>query len=210
MFLWTCLKSAPDNLILHLKRFDFDLNDFSRKKVHDNFEFPETIDMGLYNVDHLSDPLRPHTEDLFDLVGVVVHFGNCENGHYYSYIRKRPGPTANGSPSWLNFNDYEVDPFNPAEIPQKAFGGMTEDSYTRQLKMFSAYMLFYQRRSAIAQDQQRWTSLSQRQPPRVEVPRPIQDDIDYNNELFIREYCLFDPYHSAFIRQLHGASRGDQ
>ncbi|KAF3033433.1 hypothetical protein E8E12_003281 [Didymella heteroderae] len=203
----TCLKSAPNNLIFHLKRFDFDLNDFSRKKVHDNFEFPETIDMGLYNVDHLSDSSKPHTEDLFDLVGVVVHFGNCENGHYYSYIRKRPCPTGNTSPTWLNFNDYEVDPFNPAEIPQKAFGGVVEDSYTRQYKMYSAYMLFYQRRTAIAQDQQRWTVSSQRQPPRVEVPRPIQNDIDLKNEIFIREYCLFDPNHSAFVRQLHGASR---
>lgn len=203
----TCLKSAPDNLIFHLKRFDFDLSDFSRKKVHDNFEFPETIDIGLYNVDHLGDPSKPHTEDLFDLVGVVVHFGNCENGHYYSYIRKRPCPTGNASPTWLNFNDYEVDPFNPAEIPQKTFGGMVEDPYTHQYKMYSAYMLFYQRRSAIAQDQRQWTISSQRQPPRVEVPRPIKDEIDLRNEIFIREYCLFDSYHSAFVRQLHAASR---
>lgn len=163
--------------------------------------------MGLYNVDHLSDPAKPHTEDLFDLVGVVVHFGNCENGHYYSYIRKRPCPTGSGSPTWLNFNDYEVDPFNPAEIPQKAFGGMAEDSYTQQYKMYSAYMLFYQRKSAITQDQQRWTISSQRQPPRVDIPQPIQEDIDLQNEMFIREYCLFDSHHSAFIRQLHGMSR---
>jgi len=203
----TCLKTAPDNLIFHLKRFDFDLNDFSRKKVHDNFEFSETIDMGLYNVEHLSDPSKPHAEDLFDLVGVVVHFGNCENGHYYSYIRKRPCPTGNGSPTWLNFNDYEVDPFNPAEIPQKAFGGVVEESYTGQYKMYSAYMLFYQRKSAITQDQQRWTVSSQRQPPRVEVPQTIQEDIDLQNEMFLREYCLFDSHHSAFVRQLHGASR---
>ncbi|KAF1925634.1 uncharacterized protein M421DRAFT_7661 [Didymella exigua CBS 183.55] len=203
----TCLKSAPDNLIFHLKRFDFDLTDFSRKKVHDNFDFPETIDVGLYNVEHLSDPSKPHTEDLFDLVGVVVHYGNCENGHYYSYIRKRPCPTSNASPTWLNFNDYEVDPFNPAEIPQKTFGGMAEDPYSHQFKMYSAYMLFYQRRSAIAQDQQQWTISSQRQPPQVEVPQSIKNDVDLKNEMFVREYCLFDPYHSAFVRQLHGASR---
>lgn len=203
----TCLKSAPDNLIFHLKRFDFDLSDFSRKKVHDNFEFPETIDIGLYNVDHLSDPSKPHSEDLFDLVGVVVHFGNCENGHYYSYIRKRPCPTGNGSPTWLNFNDWEVDPFNPAEIPQKTFGGILEDPYSHQVKMYSAYMLFYQRRSAIAQDQRQWTVTSQTEPPRVEVPHPIQNDVDLQNEIFIREYCLLDPHHSAFVRQLHGASR---
>ncbi|XPS80524.1 Ubiquitinyl hydrolase 1 [Ascochyta lentis] len=203
----TCLKSAPDNLIFHLKRFDFDLTDFSRKKVHEHFGFPEAIDIGLYNVDHLSDPTKPRTEDFFDLVGVVVHFGNCENGHYYSYIRKRPCPTGEASPTWLNFNDQEVDPFDPAEIPQKTFGGATDDGYNRQFKLYSAYMLFYQRRTAIAKDQQQWTVASQAQPPKVEIPRSIEHDVDLENELFIREYCVLDPYHSAFVRQLHNVSR---
>lgn len=203
----TCLKRAPDNLIFHLKRFDFDFNDFSRKKVNEHFAFPDSIDIGLYNVEHLSDPSKPHQEDYFDLVGVVVHFGNCENGHYYSYIRKRPDPSDGDSPVWLNFNDELVDPFDPAEIPQKAFGGLTDNSYTRQYKMYSAYMLFYQRRTAIATDQQRWTVSSQAQPPKVAIPQPIKNDIDLQNEVFIREYCLFDPYHSAFVRHLHGASR---
>ena len=73
--------------------------------------------------------------------------------------------------------------------------------------MYSAYMLFYQRKTAIASDQQQWTVSSQAQPPKVQVPRPIEDDISLKNEIFIREYCLFDPHHSAFVRQLHGASR---
>ena len=203
----TCLKSAPDNLIFHLKRFDFDLTDFSRKKVHEHFAFPESIDIGLYNVDHLSEPSKPHIADMFDLVGVVVHFGNCENGHYYSYIRKRPGTFGDALPTWLNFNDEQVDPFDPAEIPQKAFGGFVEDGYTRQYKMYSAYMLFYQRRTAIAGDQQEWVVSPQTQPPQVEVPLPIRHDIELTNDTFIREYCLFDPHHSAFVRHLHSASQ---
>ncbi|KZM26818.1 Ubiquitinyl hydrolase 1 [Ascochyta rabiei] len=203
----TCLKTAPDNLIFHLKRFDFDLTDFSRRKVHEHFGFPEAIDIGLYNVEHLGDPTKPHTEDFFDLVGVVVHFGNCENGHYYSYIRKRPRPTGDASPTWLNFNDQEVDPFDPAEIPQKTFGGATDDGYNRQYKLYSAYMLFYQRRTAIENDQQRWAVSSQAQPPKVEIPRSIEHDIDLENELFLREYCILDPYHSAFVRQLNNTSR---
>jgi ubiquitin carboxyl-terminal hydrolase 34 len=200
----TCLKSAPDNLIFHLKRFDFDFSDFTRKKVNDPFAFPHSIDIGRYNVEHLSNPAEPHTEDWFDVVGVVVHFGNCENGHYYSYIRKRPTPSGD---VWLNFNDEQVDPFDPAEIAQKTFGGFVENTYNRQYKMYSAYMLFYQRRSAIESDQQRWTTSSQVQPMKVDVPQSIKKEIDFNNNAFIREYCLFDPNHSAFVRHLHGASR---
>lgn len=200
----TSLKSAPDNLIFHLKRFDFDFSDFTRKKVNDSFAFPHSIDIGLYNVKHLSNPSEPHTEDWFDLVGVVVHFGNCENGHYYSYIRKRPTPSGD---VWLNFNDEQVDPFDPAEVAQKTFGGFVDNSYNRQYKMYSAYMLFYQRRSAIESDQQRWTASSQVQPMKVDVPQSIKKEIEFNNNTFIREYCLFDPNHSAFVRHLHGASR---
>ncbi|KAJ4986384.1 ubiquitin carboxyl-terminal hydrolase [Stagonosporopsis vannaccii] len=203
----TCLKSAPDNLIFHLKRFDFDLTDFSRRKVHEHFAFPQSIDIGLYNVDHLSEPSRPHKADIFDLVGVVVHFGNCENGHYYSYIKKRPCLSGDGSPTWLNFNDEQVDPFDPAEIPQKAFGGVVEDGYTRQYKMYSAYMLFYQRRTGITGDQQESTVSRQTQPPKAQVPLPVRHDIELQNDAFIREYCLFDPHHSAFVRHLHGLSR---
>ncbi|KAH6625648.1 hypothetical protein C7974DRAFT_396461 [Boeremia exigua] len=189
----TCLKSAPDNLIFHLKRFDFDLTDFSRKKVHEHFAFPESI--------------LPHKADVFELVGVVVHFGNCENGHYYSYIRKRPCPAGDVSPTWLNFNDELVEPFNPAEIPQKAFGGLFEDGYTRQYKMYSAYMLFYQRRTAIVSDEQSLTVSLRPEPPKVEIPQAIRQEIDLQNEAFIREYSLFDLHHSAFIRQLYGMSR---
>ncbi len=194
-------------MIFHLKRFDFDLTDFSRKKVHEHFAFPESIDIALYNVEHLSDSSKPHKEDVFDLVGVVVHFGNCENGHYYSYIRKRPCPDDDASPTWLNFNDELVDPFDPAEIPQKAFGGYTEDGYTRQYKMYSAYMLFYQRRTAFTSDRQSWIIPSITEPPKVEVPQHIKQEIDLMNGTFIREYCLFDPHHSAFVRQLHGTSK---
>jgi ubiquitin carboxyl-terminal hydrolase 34 len=203
----TCLKDVPDNLIFHLKRFDFDLNDLSRKKIHEHFEFPETLDVGLYNIDHLSDPSKPHVEDLFDLVGVVVHFGNCENGHYYSYIRKRPCPPGDTASTWLSFNDQDVDPFDSAEIPHKTFGGSSDDGYTRQYKLFSAYMLFYQRRTAIEKDQKQWAVSSQGRSPKVAIPQHFQAEIQTKNRACLREYCLFDPNHSAFVRQLQTASR---
>ena len=203
----TCLKDVPDNLIFHLKRFDFDLNDLSRKKIHDQFEFPDTIDVGLYNIDHLSDPTKPHVEDIFDLVGVVVHFGNCENGHYYSYIRKRPCPEGGAASTWLHFNDSDVDPFDRDEIPHRAFGGPSDDGYTRSYKLYSAYMLFYQRRTAIEKDQRQWAISSQEREPKVAIPQHLEDEINNRNKEFIREYCLFDPNHSAFVRQLYAASR---
>jgi ubiquitin carboxyl-terminal hydrolase 34 len=144
---------------------------------------------------------------MFDLVGVVVHFGNCENGHYYSYIRKRPCPEGDPTSTWLNFNDADVEPFDSTEIPDRAFGGTSDDGYTRTYKLYSAYMLFYQRRSAIEKDQRQWAVSSQEREPKVAIPRHLEDEINARNTEFIREYCLFDSNHSAFVRKLHAASR---
>ncbi|CAO2651506.1 Nn.00g040760.m01.CDS01 [Neocucurbitaria sp. VM-36] len=202
----TCLKEVPDNLIFHLKRFEFDLNDFSRRKIYDHFEFPPSIDISAYHVDHLSDPSKPCKEDMFDLVGVLVHTGNCENGHYYSYIRERPCPTG-GTSTWVEFDDSNVGPFDPADIAQKAFGGAIDEAYGRTMKNYSAYMLFYQRRTALENDQRQWVTTTKEQALKVPVPQPLQREVDVNNDLFIREYCLFDPSHSKFVRQLHAASR---
>ena len=41
----TCIKYLPDQLIISLKRFEFDFEQFRRVKVNDFFEFPCTIDM---------------------------------------------------------------------------------------------------------------------------------------------------------------------
>jgi ubiquitin carboxyl-terminal hydrolase 34 len=205
----TCFKDAPDNLIFHLKRFEFDLNDFSRRKIYDHFAFPIALDISPYKIDHLADPSRPRKEDWYDLVGVLVHTGTCENGHYYSYIRERPCSNKSSAPgTWIEFNDSDVGPFDPAEIAERTFGGFTEvEGYIRQTKQFSAYMLFYQRRAAVEEDQRRWITSSSDRAPHIAVPMLFEEETNINNELFIREYSLFDPVHARFLRQLHATSK---
>ncbi|KAF2270231.1 hypothetical protein CC78DRAFT_574360 [Lojkania enalia] len=197
----TCLKDVPDNLIFHLKRFDFDLVDMRRAKINDHFEFPVQIDVSPYNVDHLGDPSKPRKEDIFELVGVLVHQGTSENGHYYSYIRERPCPSGSMT-SWVEFNDRDVDTFDHQSIPYHAFGGFYDEQYPRQQKQFSAYMLFYQRKTAIEKDHGEYISSPHCGPPRVPIPRQLEQEISRDNEDFVREYCLFDPNHSRFVRQI--------
>ncbi len=40
-----CVGNLPDNLILHLKRFEFDLEYLRRTKVYDFCEFPTMLNM---------------------------------------------------------------------------------------------------------------------------------------------------------------------
>ena len=57
----------------------------------------------------------------YQLIGVVVHTGTAEGGHYYSFIRDRSSPQ--GHDQWFLFNDAEVKPFDPAQIASECFGG---------------------------------------------------------------------------------------
>jgi ubiquitin carboxyl-terminal hydrolase 34 len=187
--------------MFHLKRFDFDLVEMRRSKINDQFDFPTLINMSPFKIDHLSDPSQPCEEDIFELVGVLVHQGTSENGHYYSYIRERPCPSGSMT-QWLEFNDREVDRFDHLSIPHSTFGGFFEETYPRQHKSFSAYMLFYQRRSAIEKDHTEYMGSSMSGIAKVPVPASLDKAIQDDNEAFIREYSIYDPYHTKFARQV--------
>ena len=57
----------------------------------------------------------------YELVGVTVHTGTADGGHYYSFIRDRTHTTKRDK--WFLFNDAEVKPFDPNQIPAECFGG---------------------------------------------------------------------------------------
>lgn len=103
----------------------------------------------------------------YDLYGVVVHCGSAFTGHYYSYIRERPGSSAeigggssgsssgSGSepPRWYCFDDKDVTAWDIYNLEADCYGGRaSQDSgRVRQRgpeveRAHSAYMLFYERR----------------------------------------------------------------
>ncbi|MCO5596319.1 hypothetical protein L7F22_050380 [Adiantum nelumboides] len=186
-----CVKSLPHTLVIHLKRFDFDYETMQRLKLKDRFEFPTHIDMKPYTVEGLalretqthsvlspkgvietSDMankmddatflLKPDSYYHYDLVGVVVHSGTAFAGHYYSYIKQRPGdhPLNCGhghSGGWIAFDDKNVEPYDAKDLEKDCFGGRyTVDVYDNFSKTTapqefdrpnSAYMLLYERSS---------------------------------------------------------------
>jgi len=48
-----CIQTPPNNLILHLKRFDFDLDNGIKIKINDHFEFPSSLDIFDFTVEGL-------------------------------------------------------------------------------------------------------------------------------------------------------------
>lgn len=198
-----CFKDVPDNLIFHLKRFEYDVATGMRSKINDKFEFPEHIDMTPYNVEYLKDSRQTTTPDIFNLVGVLVHSGTTDSGHYYSYIRERPINPAQTS-TWLEFNDADVNRFDPSHIPDQCFGGLSEGTFPhmRYHKPWNAYMLFYQRASSMEAEQQKFAPIPMDVPVKEAVPSDLQQQISLENTKWIRRFCLFDPEHAKFAKAL--------
>ncbi|RVD85691.1 uncharacterized protein DFL_004002 [Arthrobotrys flagrans] len=195
----TCLKQIPNQVIFHLKRFEFDLRTMNRSKINDVFEFPTRIDLHPYSIDALNGTQQGEVaNDEFELVGVLVHSGTAETGHYYSYIKDREGKTIEGVPMWFEFNDADVSLFDPSTIPYNCFGGPdtlpAKDGLLPHsfMKPYSAYMLFYERVA------------SQPQQPRapIQVEPELYKTIFEENENALRRYCLFDTCHLDFVSGL--------
>ena len=179
-----------------------------RSKINDAFEFPEQIDMAPYHVDYLKDGGESALTDVFNLVGVLVHSGTAESGHYYSYIQERPSGSASGK-TWVEFNDIDVVPFDSSHIPDQCFGGFNESSgySSRYLKSWNAYMLFYERCAPkLSYDETQSPELLG-VPAKSSMPSAIEIPVAVQNANWLRTYCMFDPAHAAFVRQLLEQSR---
>lgn len=106
----TCIKKLPKFLCIQLKRFDYDWESNRSLKFDDYFEFPRKLDVSPYmyesiNKVRVSTSISEEPEDsnsqntqpmdidttkkevMYDLVGIVVHSGQANAGHYYSFIK---------------------------------------------------------------------------------------------------------------------------
>ena len=101
----------------------------------------------------------------YELVGIVVHSGQANAGHYYSYIKERRSnglrnrqTTKNHSSNaeqhgrWFKFNDTTVEEFDMSEenIAAECFGGtykakkVSSNLPEDRQRYWNAYMLFYE------------------------------------------------------------------
>ncbi|KAI9274170.1 hypothetical protein BY458DRAFT_454752 [Sporodiniella umbellata] len=109
----------PKNLVIHLKRFAFDLERCAMRKVHQHVNFPAKIDMAPF----VSKERRIQAAT-YKLYAVLVHDGHsCDSGHYYAYVRTPSG-------NWTMINDDIVSQVSEQEVLSQ-----------------KAYMLFYEQKN---------------------------------------------------------------
>lgn len=188
-----CLGEVPDNLTFCLKRFEYDAMGLWNSKVNDRFEFPTVIDMAAYKKEHVENPDAKVNPDLFELVGVIVHQGTVNAGHYWSYVR------LGGSTDWVRLEDRKTDPWKMEETDVAWFGG------AGGLKGTNGYVLFYRRSRCIAEEARlvKRPACSPIQaacmPPRVEVPPHLAHRMTDHNSFVFRIEQLFDDQFLSFM-----------
>ncbi|KAK8895809.1 Ubiquitin carboxyl-terminal hydrolase 34 [Tritrichomonas musculus] len=118
------IEEAPPILVIHLKRFEYLMKTYERKKLNDRFTFPTDL-----NIDKIS---QNPTNTNYKLVGIVIHSGTAIGGHYTSFIKKKANKP---NSQWWKFNDIEVCPISTEDVESAAYGSQQQSS--------SAYVLFY-------------------------------------------------------------------
>ena len=141
-------KTLPRILIFVLKRIEFDYHTMTKTKINDYYEFPLSFDMTNYTDDYLNNPQSYDSNKVnnnYKLKGFVVHSGDSNQGHYYSFI------CDNNTNEWYTFNDISVDKFNIDHLKKEAFGGFEyvfNKNTQKEEKVDinkSAYLLFYEK-----------------------------------------------------------------
>ena len=152
------LKTLPNILLVHLKRFELDF-DGGNSKVNNYFEFPENLDLEAFTKpprfkDNPSADLGknepktlPKSYYRYKLRGIIVHSGSINHGHYYSFIKD----SEKSEDYWLEFNDEVIRKFDLKDLKEETFGDKGDKTSTdgippeALMKTNNAYVLFYER-----------------------------------------------------------------
>ncbi|KAG7202552.1 hypothetical protein KM043_009748 [Ampulex compressa] len=248
-----CFKKLPHILCFNTMRYTFNMGTMLKEKVNTHFSFPLRLDMSgyvekklmpqHYQEEKIASEKRKSKDEChtvlnddgrdeemehyqYDLIGVTVHTGTADGGHYYSFIRDRTSPNKD---KWFLFNDAEVKPFDPNQIAAECFGGemtsKTYDSVTDKFMDFSfektnsAYMLFYEwcadpgeqgkeEEATVSSPTGRQSSLSVQKNmnklPPLELNKELEDWIWQDNMHFLQDKNIFEHTYFTFMWQVCG------
>nr|XP_054759302.1 ubiquitin carboxyl-terminal hydrolase 34-like [Lytechinus pictus] len=214
-----CFKTLPKILSFNTMRYTFNMVTMMKEKVNTHFSFPRQLDMSGYTEEALiskgrgsdvasTSSSQPPQSYLYELIGVTVHTGTADGGHYYSFIQDRVHRDQEED-RWFMFNDAEVKPFDPKQLPAECYGGemttKTYDSVTDKYmdfsfeKTHSAYMLFYKQC-----DPEEEEPKEKVKPPEttVDLSKEIAEWIWEDNTRYLQDSYIFDLNYMNFMWQV--------
>ncbi|GMH63393.1 hypothetical protein TrRE_jg9436, partial [Triparma retinervis] len=160
---YQCVSTLPKVLNICLRRLEFCLQTLTRKRVHDSFEVPLTVELGegLSSEESSSESSGEKTTT-YHLNSAIVHSGTANGGHYYSYNRYPP----NSNTHWVKCNDGVTTIF-------------TNDEFKKVLKLAGStvYMMVY---------------IQDTETPVVPIPPSIATLVEADEKVWKKEKVSFD------------------
>ena len=153
----------PPVLVMHLRRFEFDLKTYQLEKVNGYFAFPTNLNMSRYlrtesgpaprwtgpvpslrsdmSEEEWDAALAGAEDQTYRLHSVLVHSGHMHGGHYHAFVSPGDGGR------WLKFDDATVCEVSQDLAVADNFGGSNSKRFwlEHSHKDTSAYMLLYVR-----------------------------------------------------------------
>lgn len=129
----------PNILMIHLQKIVFNFDTLMNEKIADRFEFPTYLDMKNYNIKKITEKYGINDPDIenysyledenfeYRLVGVIIHQGVAEAGHYYSLICTDSKLKENTFESWGETGRFTWTEFNDTNIRSFDFRNNFED-----------------------------------------------------------------------------------
>ena len=135
------INKLPNILIIHLQRIAFNYQTFELEKINTKVDFSREINLKNYTTNLDNNSISSENFEYF-LIGVLVHSGTAQYGHYFSLIN-----TKNEKNKWVKFNDKTVIDYNANNLEIDTFGGekIEAEEYYEDFGE-SAYMLIYEKK----------------------------------------------------------------
>lgn len=230
----------PNILMIHLQKIIFSLDTLMNEKIADRYEFPTYLNMENYTVNNIAKKYGINDPDLdkyadnenknfeYRLVGVIIHQGVAEAGHYYSLIctdsklqDKDPGKwTTTENLKWTEFNDTTIKDFNfRSNFEDECFGKSSSDVYGPSMmggdnfgwgtgaggSSKSAYVLIYEKREY--KDVRLCLDINQAK-KFGKTPEEIEEEAKEERRRYLKS--IYSQYESKSSTATNGSTHADQ
>jgi ubiquitin C-terminal hydrolase len=113
--------NTPNELIIYIKRFNFDIKRMKIEKNNENIVYPNILNISKYTINN--------KKTIYKLKSILCHVGNLDYGHYYSYVYKTDESNVS---KWFKCNDTHINVISDELINNEIYNN-------------NAYMLFYEK-----------------------------------------------------------------
>ena len=127
------ISQLPNYLVIHLQRIIKDFQNDKEFKLNNRFEFPLKLNMKKYFIEEEDkNKINKQDDDYeYNLIGINIHKGNAEGGHFVSVIKEQNGD------KWYEYDDQIIRDFDINNLDDECFGG--------EGKFKTANLLFYEK-----------------------------------------------------------------